>query len=200
MLFDLSPPLRGGGPKIRFRGKAGAPGDLIITATRGGKTDIRLVAIAPGHGAITCLESPRLWWFQSEQTAARDLEFVLSRLDGKEPRVVLRSFLPAMQKGFNHIDFRNPAFNRDAVKLADGGTYQWTVRLAAEAESPQVFCRLKVALNGKRQTLASLSESGNWYELFDLISTAAEKEGASPEITDARQDLLTQIKLAAEIR
>lgn len=187
--------------KIRFKGKAGAPANLTITATRSGnQSNIRLVIIAPGHGAVTCLETPRLWWYQSETTAPRDLEFVLSRLDGPEPAVILRSFLPAMPKGFNNVDLRNPALNKLSVKLADGGNYQWTIRLAAEPESPQVFCRLSVKIDKTRQTLATLSESGNWYELFDLICTASEKEGVSPEVTEARTELIEQIGLAKEIR
>jgi hypothetical protein len=104
-----------------------------------------------------------------------------------------------MPKGYNAVDLTNQGFNRTNVELESGGLYQWTVRLVSEKDAPQVFCRMKVAINGslnESRDIQALSDSGNWYELFDRIATASEKPGPEAEgMASLRDQLLHQIAI-----
>lgn len=191
--------------KIRFKGKTGAPTTCTVTATRNGKpTGIRLVILAPGNEGVTRKSRPRLWWHQSEATAARDLEFTLSRRDEANPTVLLQRPLLAMEKGFNFVDLEHPGFNNKNITLESGGIYQWTIRLVSEETAPQVFCRMKVGLSETPNTapdLGKLAESGNWYELFDAVATSAQDSSSEAgHWADLRLGLLQQIGLAAAVK
>lgn len=196
-------------PKIRFKGKAGAPGRNTVTATRSGNlADLRIITIAPGEKTlkpgeepVTAKAQPRLWWYQSESTARGELQFVLSRIDGAKPGVVMKSVIPAMGKGFNVVDLTKGRFKAAGVSLEDGATYQWTIISAASPGSPQAFCRMKVDFARSGEGLEALAGSGNWYELFDAAATAAtDASGAeSASMAELRDDLLIQIGLDKHI-
>lgn len=183
-------------PRIRFRGKAGAPTTTTLTATRSeDKSKVSLMAMAPGHEGVSLRPHPRLWWWQSAATGAGDLQFVLSRMDGTTPQVLMQRPLPAMKAGFNHVDFRNERFNEKGVSLESAAIYQWTIVLAREPASPQVFCRLTTRFDDTATDIASLADTGNWYELFDLVCTSAEAVGAPAGLSALRNELITQAGL-----
>lgn len=183
-------------PRIRFRGKAGAPTNTTLTATRSSdQSKVTLMAMAPGNEGVTLRTRPRLWWWQSAATAAGDLEFVLSRIDGTTPQVLLQRPLTAMKAGFNHVDFRNERFNSEGVTLEGGAVYQWTIVLTNEEGDPQVFCRLTTRFDETATDIASLAESGNWYELFDLVCTSAEAAGAPAGLRSLRNEIISQAGL-----
>lgn len=197
---DNPPPAKKETARIKFRGKIGAPTTTTVTATRSGnQSDIRLVAIAPGNEGVTCRPKPRLWWYQSEATGPRQLEFVLSRMDGTPKVLFRRPITPPMAKGFNVIDFNNRGFNKEGLSLETGGIYQWAIRLVNEKSSPQVYCRMRADI-GETETMkddiAALAESGNWYELFNAVATGAlNPSPEAAEMTRLRGELLAQIGL-----
>ncbi len=188
-------------PKIRFKGKAGAPGRNTVTATRSGNlADLRIITIAPGEKTlkpgeepVTAKTHPRLWWHQSESTASGELQFVLSRIDGPKPGIVFKSGIPAIEKGFNVVDLTSGRFKAAKVSLEDGATYQWTILSAKSPGSPQAFCRMKVSTATNGEDLEALAESGNWYELFDAAMDTSGAEAAS--MAELRGELIRQIGL-----
>ena len=191
--------------KIRFKGKTGAPTTCTVTATRNGKpAGIRLVILAPGNEGVTRKSQPRLWWYQSEATAPRDLEFSLSKMDGATPTVLIQRPLLAMQKGFNFVDLEHRGFNNKDIALESGGIYQWTIRLVSEEAVPQVFCRMTVNLSDSSEAvpdLEKITEVGNWYELFDAVSTNAQNSSSEAEHwAGLRLGLLQQIGLATAMK
>jgi hypothetical protein len=192
-------------PKIRFKGKTGAPGRNTVTATRGDNlADLRIITLAPGEKTlkpgeepVTAKPHPRLWWHQSESTASGELQFVLSRIDGPKPGIVFKSGIPAMEQGFNVVDLTSGRFKAAKVSLEDGATYQWTILSAKSPGSPQAFCRMKVDAATNGEGLEALAESGNWYELFDAAATAA-KDASGAEaapMAELRGELIRQIGL-----
>lgn len=140
---------------------------------------MRLVAIAPADEGLTSKEMPRLWWYQSADTRSGELEFVLSELSGRGGHEVLRRPVPPMKKGFNVVDLANPNVNPERLKLKNGTSYQWTINLRHGSQLTPVYCRMRMAAldpaPGREQTaeeqLARLSNTKNWYELFDLMAS-----------------------------
>jgi hypothetical protein len=196
-------------PKIRFKGKAGAPGRNTVTATRSGNlADLRIITIAPGEKnlkpgeePVTAKTHPRLWWYQSESTARGELQFILSRIDGTKPGVVAKTVIPAMEIGFNVVDLSMEKFKTAGISLENGATYQWTIVSAKSPGAPQAFCRMKVDFTRTGEDLGALSDTGNWYELFDTAATAAKNASGAEaaSMAELRGELLSQIGLDKHI-
>ena len=178
----------------------------VVAATRsGGGTPIKLVALAPTAGGITTLDQPRLWWWQSANTAAGEVEFVLTRMDGR-PRSVLVIKLGAMKAGYNAINLANPLINPTKVTMEPGIEYQWTLGCFSQLEKDSVFVRMirvenpalaKLVATDRfsAATLTSLSDSGNWYELFDTVAFPSRLTPENPELATIRSRLLNEIGL-----
>lgn len=186
-------------------------GSRVIAATRsGGAAPVKLVALAPISGGITVSTQPRLWWWQSAATAGGELEFALTRM-GKRPKSLLAIKLGPMKAGYNAIDLSNPAINPTKVLLESAAEYQWTLGCFSDQRKDSVFVRmdraddqalakLLVTEPTSAATLTSLSESGNWYELFDTVAFSSGSAPENPDLAAIRTRLLNQIGLDGDIK
>lgn len=196
-------------PKSLKDGSTG--GSRVIAATRsGGGPPVKLVALAPSSGGITSSSQPRLWWWQSADTVPGEMEFALTRMDGR-PQTVLAVKLGAMKAGYNAIDLSNPSINPTKITLEDKIEYQWTLGCFSQLQKDSVFVRmsrvddpaLAKLLNAdpfSSATLTSLSESGNWYELFDTVALLSRMAPQIPEPAAVRTRLLHQVGLQNETK
>ncbi|MEO5714039.1 MAG: DUF928 domain-containing protein [Luteolibacter sp.] len=178
----------------------------VVAATRGGGAPpVKIVALAPTAGGITTLEQPRLWWWQSANTAAGEVEFVLTRMDAR-PRSVLAIKLGAMKAGYNALDLSNPAINPEKIHLEPKVEYQWTLGCFSQLQKNSVFVRMSrvddpalakllASEPFSSATLTSLSESGNWYELFDTVAFPSRMTPENPEFSAVRAQLLNEVGL-----
>jgi hypothetical protein len=178
----------------------------VVAATRnGGGAPVKLVALAPNAGGITTLGQPRLWWWQSADTAAGEMEFVLTRMDSR-PRSVLVTKLGAMKAGYNAIDLSHPLINPTKVTMEPGIEYQWTLGCFSQLKKDSVFVRMTRVDNPplaklvetdrfSATTLTSLSDSGNWYELFDTVAFPSRLAPENPDLAAIRSRLLNEIGL-----
>lgn len=196
-------------PKSQRSGPEG--GSRVIAATRsGGAPPVKLVALAPSTGGITSASQPRLWWWQSAETLPGEMEFALTRMDGR-PQTVLVVKLGAMKAGYNAIDLSNPSINPTKVALENKVEYQWTLGCYSQLQKNSVYVRmsrmedpaLAKLLDTDRfssATLTSLSESGNWYELFDTVAFPSRIAPQIPELAAVRTRLLDQVGLQDETK
>jgi hypothetical protein len=178
----------------------------VVGATRsGGGPPVKLVALAPVAGGITTLDQPRLWWWQSADTAAGEMEFVLTRMAGR-PQSILAVKLGAMKAGFNAIDLSNPGINPKKVGMDPGVEYQWTLGCFSQLEKDSVFVRMTRVDNPSLAklvaterysagTLTSLSDSGNWYELFDTVAFPSRLAPENTDLAAIRARLLDEVGL-----
>jgi len=198
----------------RYSGQQGSGTNSSGSVTRGNGPPIKLVALAPGDMAHTHRAQPRLWWYQSQRSESGELEFVLTRIQGRRPEMLLSVPLRGMPQGFNSVDLSNGLFNPNDVQLEKGSTYQWAIQLRpdptrTDSGSAAVYVKIQhspvpgledAALAGadeERQVAAvkALSTAGNWYELFDCVALLARNHPSDPEILNLRQRLLEDAKL-----
>lgn len=200
---------------MRYKPKPGrakpATGRRVIAATRsGGAAPVKLVALAPAAAGITAVAQPRLWWWQSAPTSGGELEFVLTRM-GTRPTTVIEVKLGPMKAGFNAIDLSGTAVNPTKATLEPGAEYQWTLGCFSGPRKESVFVRmarvedpalakLLAAEPGSAASVASLSESGNWYELFDTVAFSSGREPQNADLATLRADLLRQVGLDLETK
>lgn len=153
---------------------------------------------------------PRLWWWQSESTAGGELEFALTHM-GKRPKSLLVVKLGPMKAGYNAIDLSSLAINPTKIGLETGAEYQWTLGCFSGQRKDSVFVRmdrtddpalanLLATEPGSAAALTSLSESGNWYELFDTVAFSSGSAPENPELAAIRTRLLNQIGLDGDIK
>ena len=186
-------------------------GSRVIAATRsGGAGPVKLVALAPVSGGITVSSQPRLWWWQSAATAGGELEFALTGMSGR-PKSLLAIKLGPMKAGYNAIDLSNPAINPAKIALESGGEYQWSLGCFSQQRKDSVFVRMDrvddpaLALRlsadpASAATLNSLSESGNWYELFDTVAFSSGSAPENADLSAVRARLLSQIGLEQDLK
>jgi Domain of Unknown Function (DUF928) len=196
-------------PKPNKESKRG--GSRVIAATRsGGAVPVKLAALAPAGGGISCSSQPRLWWWQSAATSGGELEFVIT-LMGKRPKSLLAVKLGPMKAGYNALDLSNPAINREKIVLEPGAEYQWSIGCFSGQRKDSVFVRLDridnpdltkqlVSDPTSAATITVLSESGNWYELFDAVAFSSGMTPANPELTAIRARLLAEVGLDGELK
>lgn len=186
----------------QFRGKSGHDKNLVHAATRAGDVpELKLVALAPGDEGTTIRPQPRFWWHQSAASRNGELEFILTEIQGRRPRELLRVPLAAMPAGYNSFDLANPTLNPNLAELSTESPYQWTIVLRGNDAGSAVFAKVKRlreptleealrASPDQETTLKSLSDSGNWYELFDTVALLARRYPGEDEATSARWMLL----------
>jgi hypothetical protein len=195
---------------FQFMAQAGKPnGERTRGVTRGpDKTAIKLVAIAPATVGVTHLESPRIWWWQSEATSPGEMEIELSSVE--EPPVrVFKSKLNALPAGFNA--FGPAGLGADhKYHLKPGVEYEWILSVYEGTSKSSVIGRIvrrkDLDLGGFKagqeldpKRIAALSKSGNWYELFDAVAFPAREDPASKGYASIRQKLLVQVGLGGEL-
>jgi hypothetical protein len=198
--------------KIRFMAKrSGKPnGGRTQGVTRGeNKPPLKLVAIAPGTVGVTHLESPRIWWWQSASTSPGEMEFELATVE-EPPVLVFKSKLSALPAGYNAFSPAGLAKDHK-FRLKPGVEYEWVLSCFEGKTKSSVIGRIVrqndldltafnagQALDPKRIT--ALSESGNWYELFDSVALPARVDAAGNGYASIRQRLLEQVGLVSEIK
>jgi hypothetical protein len=196
---------------FQYMAQSGTPnGERTRGVTRGPKkTDIKLVAIAPATVGVTHLESPRIWWWQSESTSAGEMELEVSTVE-EPPVLVFKAKLSALPAGFN-------AFNPEALakdhkfRLKPGVECEWILSVFEGTTKSSVIGRIVrqndpglagftagQELDPKR--IAVLSKSRNWYELFDAVALPARVDPAGKAYASIRQKLLDQVGLGAELK
>lgn len=198
-----------------YSGKAGTLKNSSQAATRsGGAGRLQVVALAPVD-AVTCLERPRLWWYQSADSEAKELEFCLYEMTAGEEILLTSSKSPALKAGYNKIDLGQNGANPKGVKLRDGGIYRWTINIRSDGGVVPVYAHLRHEKNGvlersiqnaksrdlislSKEGLDQLAESKNWYELFDLAATSVRWE-RTPEGEKLRSRLLSEAGLLGVI-
>ena len=186
-------------------------GSRVIAATRsGGVPPIKLVALAPASGGVTISSQPRLWWWQSAATAGGELEFALTDMSGR-PKGLLAIKLGPMKAGYNAIDLSSPAINPAKIALRSGAEYQWTLGCFSQQRKESVFVRMDrtddpalakqlAADPASATTLTALSESGNWYELFDTVAFSSGSAPENADLAGIRARLLNQIGLEQDLK
>lgn len=195
-------------PKSENSRKAGS---RVIAATRsGGAAPVKLVALAPVVGGVTNSAQPRLWWWQSADTAGGELEFALTQLTGR-PKNLLALKLGPMKAGFNALDLSSPAINPARIRLEPGLEYQWSLGCFSTQRKDSVFVRMdrvddpalaKLLTKdpASAPTLTYLSDSGNWYELFDTVAFSSGTSPQSSGLAAIRTRLLNQIGLEQDLK
>jgi hypothetical protein len=192
---------------VDFRGKKGRAENNVNTITRSGnQPDLKLVALSPGDEGITVRGQPSLWWHQSAASENAEVEFILTEISGRRPKELIRQKLRSMPKGYNSLSLASRQLNPDQVALRPGTDYQWTVAVREADSGSAVFAKIRrketPALERQvlenpaaPETLQSLSESGNWYELFDIVFRLARHHPGDPRIAATQQKLLSQAQL-----
>ena len=189
---------------IRLRGKPGKPSTNVMTATRSDDDEVLTVAaLAPAFDGITHVEKPRFWWFQSAETRAGELQFVLTEIRTSGPAELLRVEVPPMKAGHHFIDLSDPKTNPGQCLLDVGSLYQWTFSLRSERGTKAVFCRLRretspASIDDPLARFRVLNENRNWYELFDFAAGKA-AGGDSGWIT-VRNSLVEWVGLADALK
>lgn len=195
------------GALANYNGKAGRTDNNAHLITRAGNQPaLRIVALSPGDEGTSVHAKPVLWWHQSGPSANAELEFILTKLGGRRPEELLRVPLRPMPGGFNSLSLANPALNPEGLELAPGIPYQWTISVRGEDTNAAVFATLQRTENKTLaeavteapldpETLNSLSASGNWYELFDVVSRLARRHPEDDNATSARDALVKQAGL-----
>ena len=194
-------------------GYTGAKGESKTVAQAitqaGNLPDIKIVALAPGDGGTTIKKRPTLWWFQSEQSKMAEIEFILTEIS-ERPRELLRLPLKAMPAGFNSLDLEARWLDQAGITLQPDQPYQWTIALRAGDKSSAVYAKLRrvpdedlatqlTADPYAPDTLTKLSETGNWYELFDAVARLARHHTEENTVTQARKALLDDAKLSKHL-
>jgi hypothetical protein len=191
-------------------------GSQVLAATRGPeKSALKLVALAPENGGVTLSAQPRIWWWQSSPTAPGELEFTLSKV-GNPSRTVYSVKIGARMKGYHAIDLSDERINPKDVSLDPGGKYMWSLGCdVPPAKAGDIATRNSVkvflvrdsneVLEGKlaekpvsSEVVGELSESGNWYELFDLVAFSSGLQPDHAGLASLRDRLLEQIGLKNE--
>jgi hypothetical protein len=197
--------------------KAAGKGAQVLAATRGTKSDLKLVALAPESNGVTLSAQPRIWWWQSTETDPGELEFTLSKV-GKPTRTVFAVKIGARKKGYHAIDLSDVRINPKEVSLEPGATYLWSLGCdvpptkAGEIptkNSVKVFLvrksneELEEKLNESPVSgavVSQLSDSGNWYELFDMVAFSSGLQPDHAGLAELRDRLLGQVDLKKEIK
>lgn len=193
-----------------YTGAKGESTNLTGAITRAGnRPDIKIVALAPGDGGVTIKERPTLWWFQSEESQMAEIEFILTEIS-ERPRELLRLPLKAMPAGFNSLDLEARWLDQTGITLQADQPYQWTIALRAGDNSSAVYAQLRRIPNEDLagqiaadpfapESLTTLSEIGNWYELFDAVARLARHHADESTATEARKALLDDAMLSKHL-
>lgn len=198
--------------------KASGKGSQVLAATRsGGKSALRLVALAPENDGVTLAAQPRIWWWQSAATAPGELEFTLSRV-GKPSRTVFAVKLGARKVGYHAIDLSDERINPKGVSLDSGAKYVWSVgcdvppvkagevptknsvKVFMVRDSDEKLEGLLAETPVSGETVGLLSDSGNWYELFDLVTFSSRLQPDHAGLASLRDQMLGQVGLKSEIK
>ena len=194
---------------FQFMGsRSGGPnGERTRGVTRGPKQiPIKLVAIAPDSVGVTHLESPRIWWWQSASTSPGEMMFQLETVT-QPPVLVFKVKLNALPAGFNVLD--PTKLGKDhKFRLNPGVEYSWVLTcFSGVAQNPvkgRVVRKNDLDLASFKATdpkrIAALSESKNWYELFDAVALPARVAPAGNGYVAIRQKLLDQAGLGGEMK
>lgn len=198
--------------------KSSGKGSQVLAATRGSdKSALRLVALAPENDGVTLAAQPRIWWWQSAATAPGELEFTLSRV-GTPSRTVFTVKLGARKTGYHAIDLADERINPKAVSLDSGAKYVWSVgcdvppvkageiptknsvKVFMVRESDEKIAGLLAETPLSGETVGLLSDSGNWYELFDLVAFSSRLQPDHEGLATLRDQMLNQVGLKNEFK
>jgi hypothetical protein len=159
-------------------------------AVRGGSEAAGIETRAPSsHVGLTLSESPRLWWYLSEES---NLPVQVTLSDDSKFEPLLRVELPGpFSKGLHVIDLAE-----QGVKLEPDVDYRWFVSLIVDADRPS---RNPVAVGALREISESdsrrqavresppserghtLARLGLWYDAYDFFaSISAAHPGFEP--------------------
>ena len=129
----------------------------------------------------------------------------------KEPATLVFSLkLGALPAGFNALDLAQ-AGKGQQIRLEAGVEYEWilscfdgqkknSVRVRIERHDDLDLAGFKPRQGGDPKTIAALSESGNWYELFDAVAFPARIDPGAAGYAGIRQRLLDQVGLGGETK
>ncbi|MEP4077696.1 DUF928 domain-containing protein [Haloferula sp.] len=198
--------------------KASGKGSQVLAATRsGGKSALRLVALAPENDGVTLAAQPRIWWWQSADTAPGELEFTLSRV-GTPSRTVYSVKIGGRKTGYHAIDLSDERINPKGVSLESGVKYVWSVGCdippvkAGEVPTKNSVKVFMVRDGNEKlegmlaetpvtgETIELLSDSGNWYELFDLVSFSSRVQPDHAGLASLRDQLLAEVSVKDDIK
>lgn len=183
----------------------GAPGGRIGGATRGGAEQLpRLDVIAPEtHVGQAATDQPTLYWFVSKPVT---LPMQLTLVTDVAPKPVLEVNVPASGKAgmlsLNLADYK--------VKLVPNAEYEWSIAVVVDPKQrsndlvstgvvklvpPPADIAQKLASAPAAARAAVYAENGYWYDAFDALSQAIQRNPADKRLHEQRAALLDQVAL-----
>lgn len=191
-------------PKILYQlPPRGTPVARLDGGSRGnGISLICLTALVPDSTALTVLEQPSLFWYQSR---AADVPLELTILIDNTIQPLLQVQLPDARKaGIQRLNLAD-----HNVKLATGVEYEWVVALVVDSEnrskdviasgwikrvdpSPSLRSQLD---NAARENLPFVYGGGIWLDTLTAISDLIETRPKDRSLREGRATLLAQVGL-----
>ncbi len=173
----------------------------IGAATRGGLSLPVLSAIVPyDHVALTTLEQPTLYWYQSASTT---LPIIFSIVNRKTSKTLFDDKLPGtFGRGLHRIRLSDLG-----ISLEEGTLYKWHITLVPDPDrrSHDVVCggliELRSSSSELGRALAEVGDAGHvsvygqhgiWYDMFSAMS---DQVSTSESLRDQRAQLLEAIGL-----
>ena len=182
----------------------GAPEGRVGPGTRGTLEAVQLAVLAPGGGSQTNVPQPVLYWFCDR--AVSNVNFQLSKVAADSAKIepLFETVLRVETPGIQQIKLA-----QHKLSLEEGVQYEWSVslpqlpsqrtpilalgrikRVAVQVELATVLKTAQV-----RAQAEMYAEAGLWYSAFDVLQQALTAMPESPELQEARQQLLQQAGL-----
>jgi uncharacterized protein DUF928 len=192
-------------PKILFQlPLRGAPAARIDGGSRGnGVSLICLTALVPDSTALTVLEQPSLFWYQSQPA---DVPFELTILADNTIQPLLQVQLPnTPQAGIQRLNLAE-----HNVKLAADVEYEWVIALVVDPESrskdviasgwikrvePSPLLQSQLAKATKEELPALYAGEGLWLDTLTALSDLIDAQPKDRTWQDGRAALLEQVGL-----
>jgi hypothetical protein len=172
--------------------------------SRGGGNDgITVGVLVPDQIALTTHDQPSLYWYQSKLARTR-CEVTLTEPEKARPLLDLQSTGPTAA-GIHSVklsDFK--------VKLMPRVVYKWSIAVVVDPASrsqdiiangiieyrePTSDLAAKLAAANDSNRAAIYAAAGIWYDAFDCLSTAIEKNPQDQTLPSQRAALMTQVGL-----
>jgi hypothetical protein len=181
-----------------------------IGGSRTVQDSLTLVAISPDDGGFTLQSAPALFWYISGPTKRR-IEFALNHPKHVEPVLFKDNLASPATAGISRIDLA-----AEGIKLEPGVVYEWVIAVvqdedrrshdivatglirleeSAPADPSAHDATLAPHSSDSLERCAFFAERGIWYDAFQAVSDAIQRNPDDAWAIEQRNALLTQIGL-----